>query len=144
VYTTTVDSFTSAVSAYRTFGKPIMVTEFSCNVRCSLGICTCNKSKSFRAQDYSGKNQQCDSGQIWSFLTGVMGWMDGQSDIAAYFFFGASSDSIPVCARMLTAASAAPMTASELEANNINGANALINSDAQSLTSLGQFYIGSS
>jgi hypothetical protein len=103
VYTTSVDHFTDAVSDYRQFGKPIMVTEYACN-------------------DYSGRNQQCDTDQIWSFLSGVNGWMDAQNDILGYFFF-------------------APMTASELQANNINGANALISSDGNGLTALGRFYI---
>jgi len=105
VYTTTVSSFQTAVTAYKDFGAPVMVTEYACH-------------------DYSGKNQQCDSGDIWAFMQGTNGWMDSQDWIAGYFFF-------------------APMTSSELESNNINGANALISSDGKSLTDLGKFYIGS-
>jgi hypothetical protein len=68
VYTTTVESFQHAVGAFRVLGKPIMVTEYSCN-------------------DYSGRNQQCDEQQIWQFLAGVNGWMDSQDDVLGYFFF---------------------------------------------------------
>ncbi|KAI0320249.1 glycosyl hydrolase catalytic core-domain-containing protein [Amylostereum chailletii] len=69
VYTTTVDNFKTAVSAYRTFNKPIMVTEYACH-------------------DYSGNNNQCSSDDIWSFMSGTNSWMESQGDIAGYFFFG--------------------------------------------------------
>ncbi|KAI0030217.1 hypothetical protein K488DRAFT_38122, partial [Vararia minispora EC-137] len=76
----------------------------------------------YSCNDYSGANQQCDNNAIWAFMTGTKAWMDSQSWIKAYFFF-------------------APMTASELQANNINGANAMITSDGSSLTDLAKYYI---
>ena len=69
VYTTTVDNFKSAVTAYRTFGKPIMVTEYACH-------------------DYSGNNNQCSTSDIWTFMEGANTWMQSQDDITGYFFFG--------------------------------------------------------
>lgn len=76
----------------------------------------------YSCHDYSGNNQQCSSDQIWSFMEQTQGWMNSQDWIAAFFFF-------------------APMTASELESNNINGANALISNGGNGLTALGQYYI---
>jgi len=76
----------------------------------------------YSCHDYSGNNDQCSEDQIWTFMEQTQSWMNSQDWIAAFFFF-------------------APMTSSELEANNINGANALINDAGTGLTALGEYYI---
>ncbi|KZV69153.1 glycoside hydrolase family 128 protein [Peniophora sp. CONT] len=106
IYTTSVDSFKTVATSYHSADfdwAPVMITEYAC-------------------QDYSGKNQQASSDQIYSFMTSTKSWLDAQDFIAAYFYF-------------------APMTASELESNQLNGANAFITSDGSSLTSLAKLYI---
>lgn len=72
-------------------------------------------------QSYNG-GAQCSSGQIQDFMSGVMSFMDNDDRFVAYAMF-------------------APMTSSELSANNLNGANAMISSGGNSLTSLGSFYV---
>jgi hypothetical protein len=75
----------------------------------------------FAAEDYSGANQQLDYSQIQSFLQTTTGYMRGKAEIVAYFWFGA-------------------MTPNELAANNVNGLNSLMNTNA-SPNQLGEIYI---
>ncbi|KAI0069007.1 hypothetical protein BV25DRAFT_1910727 [Artomyces pyxidatus] len=96
------DFISHATDFCNTFGRPVWITEFAC-------------------QDYSGKNQQCSTDKIFSFMATVTGWMTQEKCVAAYFAFGA-------------------MTASEIEANNVNGANALIG-PGNKPTALGNLYL---
>jgi len=52
---------------------PIWVTEWAC-------------------EDYSGKNQQCDPGQISAFMKTTQAWLDSTSYIERYAWFGAITD----------------------------------------------------
>lgn len=123
IYTTSVSSFQTVATSYHIADfnwAPVMITEYAC-------------------QDYSGNNQQADSDQIWAFMTQTKSWLNDQDWIASYFYFG-TSPTVLFASNILTIV-LAPMTASELEANQLNGANAMINSDGSSLTSLAEFYI---
>ncbi|KAI9466774.1 glycosyl hydrolase catalytic core-domain-containing protein [Lactarius psammicola] len=83
-------------------GYPIWVTEYA-------------------AQDYSGKNQQLDLNGIRTFLQRTTDYMQGKSEIRAYFYFGA-------------------MTPAELGQNHVNGLNSLM-TDNHTPNELGKMYI---
>ncbi|KAF9520385.1 glycoside hydrolase family 128 protein [Hydnum rufescens UP504] len=85
---------------WQTFGIPIWLTEFAC-------------------QDFTGKNNQCDSGQVWAFMETATSWMDSTDYVHAYFAFGILHDMW-----------------------NVNYLNQLMSSNC-SPTSLGYFYINS-
>jgi len=70
-YGTNAADFESVVSGlWADYGKPIWVTEWAC-------------------QDYSGNNQQCDQGAINAFLSTTQNWLENQSYVERYAWFGA-------------------------------------------------------
>ena len=72
IYTTSVDSFKTVATSYHIADfdwAPVMITEYAC-------------------QDYSGNNDQASSDEIWAFMEGTKTWLDSQSWITAYFYFG--------------------------------------------------------
>ncbi|KAH9007065.1 glycosyl hydrolase catalytic core-domain-containing protein [Lactarius hatsudake] len=75
----------------------------------------------YAAQDYSGKNQQLDYNGIKAFVEETTNYMQGKSEIKAYFYFGA-------------------MTPDELAANHVNGLNSLM-TDSHTPNELGYIYI---
>ena len=56
-----------------TFNKPIFVTEFAC--------------QNFNP-GYENNGQQCSSDQVWAFYKEVVEYMEGDSNVIAYFPFG--------------------------------------------------------
>jgi len=70
IYTTSTDNFISLVEQYhQAFGLPIWVSEWAC-------------------QDFSGKDQQCSSDQIWSFVKTMTAWFDQTDYVYGQFPFG--------------------------------------------------------
>ncbi|KAI0313320.1 hypothetical protein OF83DRAFT_562929 [Amylostereum chailletii] len=67
-YAADTTTFEGIVSAYRTFGKNVWVTEFAC-------------------QDYSGAGKVCTQAETSSFMAATTSWMQEQSWITAYFWF---------------------------------------------------------
>ena len=69
-YGNTAEGFISYIEKFwNLFGIKIWVTEFAC-------------------QDFY-KNDQCDAGEVWSFMQTVTAWMDSTDYVQAYFAFGA-------------------------------------------------------
>lgn len=75
----------------------------------------------YAAQDYSGKNQQLDYNGIKAFIEETSNYLQGKSEVEAYFYFGA-------------------MTPEELAQNNVNGLNSLM-TNSHTPNELGDIYI---
>ncbi|KAI5120512.1 hypothetical protein M0805_000097 [Coniferiporia weirii] len=60
-----------------TFNLPIWVTEFACE-----NYDTANENN----------GQQCSESQVWSFYTDIINYMEGNSNVVAYFPFGFMTD----------------------------------------------------
>ncbi|TFL00569.1 hypothetical protein BDV98DRAFT_104981 [Pterulicium gracile] len=58
---------------FNTFGKPIWITEAAC-------------------QDFSGRNQQCNQGQIFDFMNKVKGYVNSSPHVQTFFPFGVMHD----------------------------------------------------
>ncbi|KAJ2916493.1 hypothetical protein MD484_g3921, partial [Candolleomyces efflorescens] len=73
-YGTDAQQFISHIQDYHnTFGRTIWITEYAC-------------------QDFSGRNQQCSDGQVSSFMETTRNFMNSQSWVGAYFYFGVLHD----------------------------------------------------
>ncbi|KIY72918.1 glycoside hydrolase family 128 protein [Cylindrobasidium torrendii FP15055 ss-10] len=91
-YGTKADDFIAYVEDYiETFGLPVMVTEYA-------------------AQDFSGQNRQLDDGGVWQFLKTTVDYLEGNSQVVAYFAFGTLADMAGVSEsdRLLDAATYQP------------------------------------
>ncbi|KAH9050044.1 glycosyl hydrolase catalytic core-domain-containing protein [Lactarius hengduanensis] len=75
----------------------------------------------YAAQDYSGKNQQLDYNGIKAFIEETTSYLQGESQIEAFFYFGL-------------------MTPDELAANHVNGLNSLM-TNSHTPNELGDIYI---
>ncbi|KZW03357.1 hypothetical protein EXIGLDRAFT_699224 [Exidia glandulosa HHB12029] len=89
------------VDAHNRLQKPLIITEFGC-------------------VDFSGKNQQCNEGEVEAFIKTTTSFMDKQSWVVAYFYFGSFTASDP--------------------SGGVPGSSALFNNDG-TFTDVGRVYV---